>query len=234
MSATNLSALRTGLAAAVISVAVASAAHADFVNASADPFLGGSINLTSPNPLAIGPSSAPFGYTTTFTVAAFKETSQTFSGGNEYVTYTTSFGATLYTDTSLTTIAQSILLSGTFAATVDGRNSATQTGTFSEVITEATFSGEISGQSVSNYLQNPVDTTVAISALTGGNYQISYSAGASVPAMMEVETVIQGPAPLTPTYSQDIPEPASLTLLGVSLAGLSVLRHRRAPRVRAA
>ena len=236
MPAPLLFPLRIGLAAAVMSVAIGSAARADFVNTTADPFLGAAVTLTSDTPLEIG----TFGYAEQFIIDTFRQSSApAFAGGNDYVDYTAIFQATLYTDASLITVAQTILLSGTFAATIQGRTSATQTGTFTETITDATFSGYVGAEDpaneVTNSLQSSFDTSSTISQGPGGTYVVSHASGASVPAMMQLGiNPIVGPFSLTPTYTLDISEPTSLVLLGVSLTGLSVLRRRPTAALRAA
>lgn len=211
---------------------LSSHSQASYISPTPDPFLNSQVTLTASSVIA----TPGFGYSNTFILSNFNETSSTIMGGNQMVKYTVDFHVTFYTDASLTTVSGSGVLPGNFEATIFGRGTAFQQGTFSEQITLATFSGVFGGNTLQTQLDPSMVSSGTVTILFGGvdgmgqpYWNISNTS--TVNAQQVVNGVTSNVPSIQAAGASAVPEPATISLAilgGGILSGLSMLRRRTA------
>lgn len=177
--------------------------------------------------MTTGAVQTPLGWVTT-TITNISETSNSIANGNDFVDYTATSLQTIYTSSSLTTVLTTAALQDKFEIEIFGRNTPFETGSFSYQIMSQTSSGTIEGKSVTVQL-NPDETSGGTTTITPGPGVGQYTIDTT--ATVYSQFIVNGgmPTNLPPVTVQvmAVPEPAALTLLGTSLAGLIFLRWLR-------
>ena len=177
--------------------------------------------------MTTGSVDTPLGWATT-TITNISETSNSITSGNDSVDYTATISHTFYTSPSLTTVVTTAAFEGEFEIEIFHRDSPFETGSFSFQIISQSSSGTIEGKSVTVQL-NPAEASDGMTTITPGPGVGEYTINTT--ATVFSQFIVNGGTPTSlpgvGVIVQGVPEPASLTLLSTSLAGLIFLRWRR-------
>lgn len=149
---------------------------------------------------------------------------ETFGPAGQDVTTTATYTGVL-TDLSNTPIG-SVVLTGTVHELIEGRTSATATGSWTTRLLDLSLTGTILGATLTVSLDPAHDSTgmASITALDGGQDEGRYLIDTYFD--IYVGLTLDTPVPLSATRGPirvaagDIPEPATIALLGVAVAGL--------------
>lgn len=180
------------------------------------------------NLVTLASFASPFGYVTNI-VTNISETSNSVTGGNDFVEYTATSKLTFYTAPSLTTVSATGTLQGNFEIEIFGRTSPFATGTFDFRFLSSTASGTIDGQPVSVQL-NPAQTSGGTTAIVAGPGIGQYTIDTTATQYSQY-SIAGGPFTNTPplqVIGSAVPEPSALVLSGIAaVAGLGAWVRRR-------
>ena len=219
---------RPALLAVAILCAVAVNGNATVQSQTADPFPANTV-LTTGTQVWF---SADF-QVLDATFGALSIQSDVFSGGTEALVLTTVLTGRLVDIGN--GISTDIALNGTIDIVIDGRTSAGSSGSWTSHIQDLALSGNANGVPV---LITAVASAVSVSAVSAGTVTISdngnstYTIDDTFVFPPQISFAGFQPEPFAPllAVNTDAPEPATLALLGLPLAGLAWARRRRARR----